>query len=97
VIPRNYRADFPVLRRVVPMGNGRRAYAFLTTDPNPVVGPFHRRAMPVMVQPDHLERWLDDEVERACPLVQRFPSQIMQMVLRSRIFRTRCGHLPRSL
>jgi putative SOS response-associated peptidase YedK len=62
-----------------PMEDGRRAYAFLTCEPNPLVAPIHPKAMPVMLQPDDYERWLDGEVESACSLAQPFPSQLMQV------------------
>jgi putative SOS response-associated peptidase YedK len=63
-----------------PLEDGRRAYAFLTCDPNPLVAPIHPKAMPVMLQPDDYEPWLDGEVESACSLAQPFPSQLMRVV-----------------
>jgi putative SOS response-associated peptidase YedK len=62
-----------------PLEDGRRAYAFLTCEPNPLVAPIHPKAMPVMLQPDDYERWLDGEVESACSLAQPFPSQLMRV------------------
>ena len=37
--------------------------AFLTCEPNPLVAPFHEKAMPVIVHPEDDERWLDAEVD----------------------------------
>lgn len=62
-----------------PLDEERRAYAFLTCEPNPLVAPIHSKAMPVMLQPDDYERWLDGEVESACSLAQPFPSQLMRV------------------
>jgi putative SOS response-associated peptidase YedK len=62
-----------------PMEDGRRAYAFLTCEPNPLVAPIHPKAMPEMLHPNDYERWLDGEVESACSLAQPFPSQLMQL------------------
>lgn len=59
--------------------DGRRAYAFLTCEPNPLVAPIHPKAMPVMLQPEDYERWLDGEVVDACSLAQPFPSQLMKV------------------
>jgi putative SOS response-associated peptidase YedK len=63
-----------------PLDDGRRAYAFLTCEPNPIVAPVHPKAMPVMLQPDDYSAWLDGEVANACALAQPFPSQLMRMV-----------------
>jgi len=62
-----------------PLDEGRRAFAFLTCEPNPLVAPIHPKAMPVMLQPDDYERWLDGEVADACSLAQPFPSQLMRV------------------
>jgi putative SOS response-associated peptidase YedK len=62
-----------------PIEDGRRAYAFLTCEPNPLVAPIHPKAMPVMLQPEDYERWLDGEVADACSLAQPFPSQLMRV------------------
>jgi putative SOS response-associated peptidase YedK len=62
-----------------PLEDGRRAYAFLTCEPNPIVAPIHPKAMPVMLQPDDYEPWLDGEVANACALAQPFPSQLMRV------------------
>ena len=38
----------------------------------------HRRgSMPVILQPEDYDRWLDGETEDVCKLAQPFPSQLM--------------------
>ena len=56
---------------------GRRRFAFLTCEPNPLVAPLHPKAMPVILQPEDYDRWLDGEAADACSLAQPFPSQLM--------------------
>jgi putative SOS response-associated peptidase YedK len=62
-----------------PLEEGRRAYAFLTCEPNPLVAPVHATAMPVMLQPEDYDRWLSAEIADACSLAQPFPSQLMRL------------------
>ena len=62
-----------------PLDDGRRAYAFLTCEPNPIVAPVHPKAMPVMLHPEDYGRWLDAETADACSLAQPFPSQLMRV------------------
>ena len=41
-------------------------FAFLTTEPNAVVAPIHKKAMPVILtEPDEIEAWLDAPWEEA--------------------------------
>lgn len=41
-------------------------YAFLTTEPNGIVGPIHPKAMPVMlIEPDEIDTWLNAPWEDA--------------------------------
>ena len=56
---------------------GRKRFAFLTCEPNPLIAPLHPKAMPVILQPEDYDRWLDGEAEDACALAQPFPSQLM--------------------
>ena len=56
---------------------GRNRFAFLTCEPNPLVAPLHPKAMPVILQPEDYDRWLDGEAADACSLAQPFPSQLM--------------------
>ena len=56
---------------------GKKRFAFLTCEPNPLVAPLHPKAMPVILQREDYESWLDGEAENACALAQPFPSQLM--------------------
>ncbi len=56
-----------------------KAFAFLTCEPNPMVSAIHRKAMPVILNPEDYESWLNGEVESACSLAQPFPSQLMSV------------------
>lgn len=53
------------------------AFAFLTTDPNPLVAPLHPKAMPVILDEADYDRWLTADYADAITLVQPFPSQLM--------------------
>jgi putative SOS response-associated peptidase YedK len=50
-------------------------FAFLTCEPNPLVAPIHPKAMPVILQPEDYQKWLDGADAQA--LAQPFPSQLM--------------------
>lgn len=54
-------------------------FAFLTTDPNPLVAPIHPKAMPVLLHEEDEERWLTAHVDQAILLAQPFPSQLMRV------------------
>jgi len=56
---------------------GQRRFAFLTCEPNPSVAPLHEKAMPVILQPEDYDGWLDGEAEDVCKLAQPFPSELM--------------------
>lgn len=57
-----------------------KTFAFLTTDPNPLVAPLHPKAMPVILHPDDYEKWLTvPTYEDACTMVASFPSQLMSV------------------
>ena len=43
-------------------------FGFLTTDANKEVGAVHPKAMPVMLRPADVPRWLDSEAATACEL-----------------------------
>lgn len=58
---------------------GKKRFAFLTCEPNPLVAPLHPKAMPVILQPEDYDRWLDGATDDACSLAQPFPSQLMQV------------------
>lgn len=53
-------------------------FAFLTCEPNPLVAPIHPKAMPVILQPEDYQRWLDGD--DATELAHPFPSQLMEIV-----------------
>jgi len=56
---------------------GSRAFAFLTSDPNPLVAPIHPKAMPVLLAEHHEEKWVSCSFEKAVSLAARYPSQLM--------------------
>ena len=61
------------------LSDGARRFAFLTCEPNPLVAPLHPKAMPVILQPEDYDAWLDGEAADACSLAQPFPSQLMRV------------------
>lgn len=54
-------------------------FAFLTTDPNRLVGSVHPKAMPVILHPEDYDRWLTADWKDAASLVTPYPSQLMAM------------------
>lgn len=59
-------------------GPERPYMAFLTCAPNEVVGAVHPKAMPVMLRPNDVPRWLDSERVTACELAVPFPDSDMR-------------------
>lgn len=55
------------------------AYAFLTCEPNSLVGAIHPKAMPVILAEDDFDTWLQADYQTVCQLAQPFPSQLMMM------------------
>jgi putative SOS response-associated peptidase YedK len=53
------------------------SFAFLTCDPNPMVGAVHPKAMPMILNPWDYDRWLTADWAEARSLVDPFPSQLM--------------------
>lgn len=53
------------------------SFAFLTTEPNPLVGAVHPKAMPVILHSYDYDRWLTADWRDARRLVEPFPSQLM--------------------
>ncbi len=53
------------------------SFAFLTCDPNPLVGAVHPKAMPMILNPWDYDCWLTADWSQARPLVGPFPSQLM--------------------
>jgi putative SOS response-associated peptidase YedK len=54
--------------------------AILTSAPNATVGAVHPKAMPVMLRPGDVGRWLDGERDDACSLAQPFEDTGMRRV-----------------
>lgn len=52
-------------------------FAFLTCEPNSMVGAVHPKAMPVMLAAEDHDAWLDGEVGSACALATPFPDTHM--------------------
>ena len=75
-LPANEVAAFAGIWRPSEWGN---VFAFLTCEPNPLVAPLHPKAMPVILDPDDYDRWLDGEASDACSLATPFPSQLMRV------------------
>jgi putative SOS response-associated peptidase YedK len=61
-------------------GEGGPFMAFLTCDANETVGAVHPKAMPVMLTPDIVGRWLDDPRESACSLAVPFDNDRMRRI-----------------
>lgn len=56
---------------------GTNIFAFLTCEPNPLVGAVNANSMPVIVQPEDYDRWLSADYEEAVAMAVPFPSQLM--------------------
>ncbi|MBB5717046.1 putative SOS response-associated peptidase YedK [Sphingomonas aerophila] len=52
-------------------------FAFLTTEPNPLVAPIHPKAMPVLLDEEDEESWLTCSFDQAVAHPRPFPSQLM--------------------
>jgi putative SOS response-associated peptidase YedK len=61
-------------------GEGGPFMAFLTCAPNQTVGAVHPKAMPVMLRPTDIGRWLDSEREQACALAVPFEDADMRVL-----------------
>ena len=56
-------------------------FAFLTTEPNGIVGPIHSKAMPVILTtPDQVAQWLSSSTENALTLQHPLPDDQLVMV-----------------
>jgi putative SOS response-associated peptidase YedK len=73
-LPASEVACFAGIWRPSEWGN---VFSFLTCEPNPLVAPLHPKAMPVILQPEDYDTWLDADTDNACSLSQPFPSQLM--------------------
>lgn len=56
---------------------GGAVFAFLTTEPNPLVAPIHPKAMPVLLDGEDEDRWLTCSFDDAVALAKPYPSQLM--------------------
>ncbi len=54
--------------------------AFLTCAANETVGAIHSKAMPVMLRPADIGRWLDNDREQACALAVPFEDADMRVI-----------------
>lgn len=61
-------------------GEGGPFMAFLTCAPNATVGAVHPKAMPVMLRPKDVGRWLDSERDQACALAVPFEDADMRVL-----------------
>lgn len=52
-------------------------YAFLTTEPNALIGAVHPKAMPVILEDADYDPWLTADWQDAARLVATYPSQLM--------------------
>lgn len=55
-----------------------RVFSFCTTEPNPLIGAVHPKAMPVILHPSDYEAWMTAPWDGASTLVASFPSQLME-------------------
>lgn len=54
--------------------------SFLTCQPNATVAAVHPKAMPVMLDPAHHDRWLDNDHLDACELAVPYADKRMAIV-----------------
>ena len=57
--------------------DGQPRYAFLTTEPNALIGAVHPKAMPVILDDADYDAWLSAPWDDASRLVAAYPSQLM--------------------
>lgn len=61
-------------------GDGGPFMAFLTCEPNQIVGAVHPKAMPVILGRNECDRWLEDERETACTLARPYDDANMRVL-----------------
>ena len=57
-------------------------FAFLTTEPNALVGTYHPKAMPVILRQDDWENWLSAPADVAMKLQRTWPDDQLAIVAR---------------
>jgi putative SOS response-associated peptidase YedK len=58
-------------------------FAFLTTEPNDIVGAYHPKAMPVILTtPEEIETWMTAPPAEALSLQRPLPNQVLRVVAR---------------
>ncbi len=62
-------------------GEGGPFMAFLTCEPNGVVGAVHPKAMPVMLRASDVDSWLDSDRADACALARPFADEGMRIIV----------------
>jgi putative SOS response-associated peptidase YedK len=63
-----------------PVEDGPPRFAFLTCEPNELVGPIHPKAMPVILRADDQADWLSTDYAGACALAEPYPAGDMRVV-----------------
>jgi putative SOS response-associated peptidase YedK len=58
------------------------SFAFVTTEPNSLVGSVHPKSMPMILPPEDHAAWLEADWDTARRLVSPYPSQLMVMETR---------------
>jgi putative SOS response-associated peptidase YedK len=61
-------------------GEGGPFMAFLTCQPNEIVGAVHPKAMPMMLRLSEVGRWLDSGHEDACSLAVPYEASHMRFM-----------------
>lgn len=75
--------DWTSVRKVKDGESTDHLYGFLTTEPNDVVAPIHKKAMPVILtEPDEWDTWLTAEPAAALALQRPLPDGQLQIVAR---------------
>lgn len=54
-------------------------FAFLTTEPNELIKPFHPKSMPVILKPENYETWINGNYETAIRLQRSYDANLMQV------------------
>lgn len=63
-----------------PAEGDHELYCFLTTFPNKVMKPVHSKAMPVILEWEHVETWLNEPIEEAIALQKPAPEGVLKLL-----------------